>query len=171
MTEAFSMNDNLDPMDDLTKRRIAAEVQQLDNLCLDVAEVVQEASRNEGFDQITAHMISIGLREDALDKGLWMPLSQMLSNLAVRMTRAGIDRDGASQVLYGAWRGREHIPELEVMEWETAQQTRRHLDWALDEVVPLCAIRDQAPQLAWFAMSLAIDMLGRLGGTGLPSKT
>lgn len=158
-------DDTVDPMDELSKRRLAREIQTISDTACDIRETFDEYSAPSRA--ITDHFVKIGLREDAIDKGLWTPIADLIAYLAARMTHHGLSRDACSQVLYGAWRGRECIPEIACMGEEVAAQTRRHLDWALDELVPLCTIRDRAPQVAWFAMSLTIDLLER---AGVPSR-
>ncbi len=106
-----------------------------------------------------SHLLSIGVRKDALGEQSAL-VFVLLGSLAVRLVNSGLDHDACSQVLYGVWRGRDTIPEIEVIQdLDLRAQTRRMLDIALDETMAICedGNRDNAVHVAWFVMSVAID--------------
>ncbi len=157
-----------DPMDDISKARAAKRLETVDEDEPDDERDVMELDvpvrmSSSSLDQ---HFLNIGLRAEAATLGLWDPVNAMLQIIAIRLYDSGVDRDAASQILFSTWRGRETIPELDALPPEVAKQTRRVIDWALDETVALCTMRETAPQLAWYAMSIGIDAAERVA---LPS--
>lgn len=159
LIDALFMSDNLDPMDDLAKRRRAqaasVEVSYVDALA-DMTDLVCDIEASV-FDGLNEHLVNIGLQRETISLGLVQPVFTMLQMLGARLHGYGLSVDAASQVLYGCWRGREQIPELASLPDHVRLQTRRLIDIMLDELVFMCALRDAAPQIAWFAISTGID--------------
>ncbi len=152
-------------MDDLTRRR-------LDNALNSIVEYGEDSLFDDDvevptLEPITTRFLALGLREDALEFA-WTPIVDMVSTLAIRMLRHGVNKDACHQVVYGVWSGRTDVPELAAMPQELRRQTRRILDFALDETVPLVNAKpgeETAADVVWFAMSLTIDLMARTAVT------
>lgn len=150
-----------DEIDDITAKRISSEIKGIAQQARELSGPLQGIAENCGA---IREQISIRLRDTVYERGLLIPVSELLGSTTVRLMQAGLGRDAVSQVLFSTWNGRKQIVELEVIDdVEVAAQVRRIVHWCLREISSLVKDRDDTPAVAWMLMQTVVDVFAEIG--------